>query len=57
MSALPNICQESHLPSIASALLLIKMFSLEEKGERPWNMEVMKVDYQEFFTELATTEK
>lgn len=53
----PSICQESHLPSIASALLLIKMLSLEEKGDMPWNMEVMKADYQEVFTELASTEK
>lgn len=45
MSALPNICQESNLPSTASALLLIKTFSLEEKGEMLWNMEVRKVDY------------
>lgn len=57
MSALPSICQESCLPSIASALLLFKRFSVEEKGEMPWNIEVMRVDYQEAFIELVSTEK
>lgn len=40
--------QESYLPIIASALLLIKTFSLEQNGELLWNMEVMKVIIRTF---------